>query len=79
MRAECFIQADAGTMTGKIRKIAEATVEGNSHYYVLLENSEEIFDIPVVEFIEAIRYEVGQEITIEYKQGERLNTVLSVK
>ena len=67
------------TMTGKIRKIAEATVEGNSHYYVLLENSEEIFDIPVVEFIEAIRYEVGQEITIEYKQGERLNTVLSVK
>ena len=67
------------TMTGKIRKIAEATVEGNSHYYVLLENSEEIFDIPVVEFIEAIRYEVGQEITIEYKQGEKLNTVLSVK
>ena len=67
------------SVTGRIKKMAEGVVDGNSHYYVLLENSEEIFDILVVDFIDVIRYEVGQEITLEYKQGEQMNIVLSVK
>lgn len=67
------------TVTGKIAKLAQGVVDGNSHYYVLLENSQDIFDIPVVDFIDVIRYEVGQEITIEYKKGEKVNDVLSVR
>ncbi len=67
------------TLTGKIRKIAQGVVNGNSHYYVMMEGSEEIFDIPVVDFIQIIKYEVGQELTIEYKVGEKVNSVLSVE
>ena len=67
------------TVSGKITKIAQGVVEGNSHYYVMIEGSEEIFDISVVEMIQVIRYEIGDEITMEYKVGEAVNTVLSIK
>ena len=66
------------TMTGKIVKIAQGVVEGNSHYYIMLEDSDDIFDVPVVEFIDVIRYEDGQEVTVEYKEGEKTNTVRSI-
>ena len=67
------------TITGKIEKIAQGVIEGNSHYYVMIEGSEEIFDISVVDMIQVIRYEIGDEITMEYKVGEAVNTVLSIK
>ena len=66
-------------LTGKITKIAQGVVEGNSHYYIMIEGSEEIFDISVVDMIQIIKYEVGQEITVEYKASEEVNTVLSIK
>lgn len=67
------------TITGTITKIAQGVVDGNSHYYIMVENSEEIFDIAVVELLDIIKYDVGQEITMEYKAGEEANTVLSIK
>jgi len=67
------------TVTGNITKIAQGVVEGNSHYYIMVEGSEDIFDVSVVDFIEIIRYEVGQEITLEYKSGERVKTVTAIK
>lgn len=63
---------------GKIAKIAQGVVDGNSHYYIMLEGSDDIFDIPVVDFIDIIRYDVGDEVTVEYKEGEMSNTVLSL-
>lgn len=67
------------TISGKIEKIAQGVIDGNSHYYLMLENSEEIFDISVVDMIQIIRYEIGEDITLEYKMGEEVNTVLSIK
>lgn len=68
-----------GSITGMITKIAQGVVDGNSHYFIMVEGSEEIFDISVVEFIDIIKYEVGQEISLEYKIGEKLNVVTSIK
>ena len=65
------------TITAKITKIALGVIDGNSHYYVMLEGSDEIFDVSVVDFIDIIKYEVGQEVTVEYKEGDKTNTVLS--
>ena len=45
----------------------------------MVEGSEEIFDISVVEFIDIIKYEIGQEIALEYKIGEKTNVVTAVK
>ena len=66
------------TLTAKITKIAQGVIGGNSHYYVMLEGSEEIFDVSVVDFIDIIKYNVGDEVTVEYKQGEECNTVMSL-
>lgn len=66
------------SITAPITKIAQGVVEGNSHYYIMLEGSDEIFDVSVVDFIDIIRYDVGDEVTIEYKEGESSNTVLSL-
>lgn len=67
------------TVTGKITKIAQGVVDGNSHYYVMVEGSDDIFDVSVVDYIDIIKYEPGQEITMEYKKGEQANTVMSLK
>ena len=66
------------TMTAKISKIALGVIEGNSHYYIMLDGSEEIFDVSVVDFIDIIKYNVGDEVTVEYKKEEKVNTVLSL-
>lgn len=67
------------TASGAITKIAQGVVDGDSHYYIMIDGSDAIFDVSVVDYIDIIRYEVGQTITIEYKEGERANTVLSLK
>ncbi|MCI7179577.1 MAG: CvpA family protein [Schaedlerella sp.] len=66
-------------ITSTITKIAQGVVDGNSHYYIMVDGSKDIFDVSVVDFIDIIRYDVGDEITIEYKEGEESNTVLSIK
>ena len=67
------------TITGKITKIAQGVIDGNSHYYLMIEGSEEIFDVSVVDYIDIIKYEVGQEITLEYKEDTRANMVMSIE
>ena len=66
------------SITAPITKIAQGVIDGNSHYYIMLEGSDDIFDVSVVDFIDIIRYNVGDEVTIEYKEGKETNTVLSV-
>lgn len=66
------------TITAPITKIAQGVVDGNSHFYIMLEGSDAIFDVSVVDFIDIIRYDVGDEVTIEYKEGEQSNTVMSL-
>lgn len=69
---------DVETMTAKITKIAQGVIGGNSHYYIMLEGSNDIFDVSVVDFIDIIKYDVGQQVTVEYKKGDKSNIVLSL-
>ena len=66
------------TIEGKITKIAQGVVNGNSHYFIMVEGSEEIFDVSVVDFIDIIKYEVGDDISLEYKSGIKMNTVTKI-
>ena len=66
------------TVTGEITKIAQAVLDGTSHYYLMVTGSDDIFDISVVDFIDVVRCEEGQKITMEYKEGEQANTVMSL-
>ena len=44
----------------------------------MLEGYVDIFDVSVVDFIDIIKYNVGDTVTVEYKEGERANSVLSL-
>ncbi len=66
------------TAEGKIAKIAQGVVDGNSHYYIMLEDDDQIYDISVVEFIDIIRYDVGDTVKVEYKENANTNMVLSL-
>ena len=65
-------------VTAKISRIVQGVIDGNSHYFVMLEGSDDIFDISIAEYISIIGYDVGDTVTIEYKAGEETNTVLSL-
>ena len=65
--------------TGKITKIAQAVIDGTSHYYIMVEGSKDIFDVSVVDFIDVIRCEEGQTVVMEYKEDEKANLVMSLE
>ena len=67
------------TVTGKITKIAQAVIDGTSHYYLMLDNSEDIYDISVADFLDVIRLETGETVMMEYKENGDSNLVLSLK
>jgi hypothetical protein len=66
------------TITGTITKIAQAVIDGNSHYYVMLNNSDDIFDITIGNVIDMLKYDVGSIITFMYTNGSECNTVISI-
>ena len=74
-------QEGSQTVTGKITKIAQAVVDGNSHYYLMLEGMDDIFDVSVYDHLDIIRYETGDEITLGYEESdsETVQTVVSVE
>jgi len=65
------------TVEGEITKIAQAVIDGTSHFYIMVEGSDDIFDLSVVDYIDIVKCEAGQKVKMEYKQDERANPVLS--
>lgn len=66
-------------VTGKIQKIADVVIDGNTHYYIILENNDYIFDVTISEQIGIIKYNVGDTITIKYLEGNGYNLVQEIK
>ncbi len=48
---------------GKIATIAQAVIDGNSHFYVTLEGSSEIYDFALPEMLAIVRYRAGDTIS----------------
>lgn len=57
-------------VTGTITKIVPVVADGNSHYYVILDNKNVIYDVNVKNNPAIIMYETGSGITLEYSEGE---------
>ncbi len=66
--------------SGKIESISPIVLGGNTHYYLCLEGQEDIFDIDLsnAALIQAIRYQPGDQITLEYREGYGLNEVIDI-
>ena len=56
------------TVTGTISKIAPCVIDGNTHYLIMLEGSETIYNLDLTKHMDMIRYEVGNTIEFEYTE-----------
>ncbi|MBQ9156572.1 MAG: CvpA family protein [Eubacterium sp.] len=64
--------ADLQSITGKIIRIADAVIEGNSHYYLILEGNDTIYDVLVGSHIDVLLLNEGDTVTLKYRdQGGR--------
>lgn len=64
---------------GTIAKIAQAVIDGTSHYYIVLEGSDTIYDIDVSKHLDAILLEQKDQVEIEYTDGEESCTVKNIQ
>lgn len=62
------------TVSGVIKKIVPTVIDGNSHYYIVLENNSMIYDVAVSDNPQIIMYDTGDEIKLNYKEGDKVNT-----
>ena len=95
--ADNGIASGAGTesdisMTGTIEKMAQAVIEGNSHFYITLggegaavtgleagqTEQKFIFDIPVTEYPEIVGYDIGDTLTVHFIPGEPISIVTAL-
>ena len=57
------------TTTGTIKKIAQAVIDGTSHYYIVLNESDLIYDVDISKHLDTILLEAGDKVTIKYTEG----------
>ena len=69
---------DLLTASGTIRSIAQAVIEGNSHFYVTLEGVNGIFDFALPGLIEIVGYRVGDSIEFTYVESSTVNSVYGI-
>ena len=66
------------TVTGTIARIAQSVIDGNSHYYLVLEQDERIYDVAITDFVEIVRYQEGDAITLRFREGDPLCVVTGI-
>ncbi|MEG2369218.1 MAG: Tat pathway signal sequence [Raoultibacter sp.] len=70
--------AGAEEITGVIKNITQAVVEGNSHFYLTLVDNTRIFDCAFPGLIEVVGYAPGESIVLHFTQGDPTCPVLSI-
>ncbi len=63
-------------VSGKIATIAQAVVDGNSHFYVTLEGDETIYDFALPGLLEIVTYQPGDQIA--FRCGEKIEGAATV-
>ncbi len=73
------VPAGTSKKTGIISNIAQAVIEGNSHFYITFTGDDAIYDINVANIIDIVRYKAGDSITVEYIENDKINIVTSIQ
>ena len=65
-------QVQSARVEGNILSFAAVVIEGNTHYYLCLDSTEDIYDIDMSndELIGIIRYQTGDAVTLFYEDGD---------
>lgn len=83
------------TVTGTIKRMAQAVIEGNSHFYIILEPETQkitgpdegnipagrtlIFDASITAFPEIIGFDEGDTLTMEFKLGQPVCKIVTLE
>ena len=86
---------ESNTVTGTIKRMAQAVIEGNSHFYITLEPETQkitgpdqgnitqgqtlIFDASITSFPEIIGFNEGDTLTMEFKLGQPVCQVVTLE
>ena len=68
----------SNSQSGTIRTIAQAVVDGSTHFYITLEGDDGIYDFVLPAQIRIVRYQPGDEIAFTYVEGEVTQTVSEI-
>lgn len=68
-------------VTGKIKAMAPIVIDNNTHYYLLLEGKEEIYDFDMTntDLVSVIAYQAGDTIRLTCTEGDQTMIVQSIK
>lgn len=67
--------SDETTVTGTIETMAQGVIDGNSHFYITLEDDDRIYDVSLPGLVEIVGYQVGDKITLRYTEGDPTSSV----
>ena len=70
--------ATYGDASGKIRTMVQAVVDGNTHFYVTLEDDDAIYDFALPSLIGIVTYQEGDKIAFSYIENTPTNTVSEI-
>lgn len=73
--------SDSGTFgeaSGTIRTVAQAVIDGNSHFYVTLEGDDAIYDFVLPGLVQIVGYTVGDDIAFTYVENDPTNTASEI-
>ena len=57
---------DVMEATGTISLMAQAVIDNNTHFYVMLEGDDKLYDFKLPAMLDIVRYKEGSNITFEY-------------
>ncbi len=69
---------DVEEITGTIEKMAQAVIDGNSHFFLTIAGQDGLFDFALPGLLEVVTYNVGDQITFTYLATEGSNQVYSI-
>ena len=66
---------------GKIKTISPIVLEGTTHYYLCLENNEDIFDLDMSDtnLISIVKYQAGDNVKFKYQEGYGIHVVKEIQ
>jgi hypothetical protein len=66
---------DLQEASGVVERIATAVIDGNSHFYLMLEGDSSIYDCELPALLAVLQVEPGQQVTLKYWQEGAIHIV----
>ena len=63
---EAAAASTAEAVTGTITAVAQAVIDGNSHFYLTLDGGTDIYDLALPDLVDVVRYKVGDQVTLTW-------------